>query len=71
MYFCNGRVKKNNLTCHSCKSDIVENLTLLDLSIVNISLTISLTYSKLIFFDPYHITSNLIRLRGYFKHIKI
>ena len=59
MHKSKGTIK---MTFYSCKSNIVENLTPLDLKMtfVNIFLTISLTYSKTIYFcDPYHISSNL------------
>ena len=65
------QVKRNNLTCHSWKLDIVENLTPLDLSMTfwwYISLTISVTYRKLFFFYSYHLTCNLIYMKGYFEY---
>ena len=46
------QAERNNLIYHSCKSDVVENLTPFDLwvTFVNIALTIHPTYSKLYIF---------------------
>ena len=52
IYFWNVQAERNNLIYHSCKSTVVEYLTLLDLwmTFVNIFLTIHATHSKLCIF---------------------